>query len=138
MGLDFLGLALSCLLTDRHRREELRRLAALRQARRELPGGDVITSSYLTSPHLASPPISSHLAISSRLTSAYPTPPRLKPGANCQYTTSFGDFEPGSGELCVEASPSEVVRIDTKNRMACMDGRFVHWVGLSASAVIPL
>ena len=45
-----------------------------------------------------------------------------------QYALSLGEFAPGTGELCVEASPTEVVCIDTRNKMACMDGRFVHWV----------
>ncbi len=32
------------------------------------------------------------------------------------------------GELCVEASPREVAVVDTRGRMAKLDGRFPHWV----------
>jgi len=32
------------------------------------------------------------------------------------------------GELCVESGPAEVTVINTHNRVAAIDGRFVHWV----------
>ena len=44
-----------------------------------------------------------------------------------QYAVSMGDFRSG-GELCVEASPFEVFVVDTKNKIAKVDGRFPHWV----------
>jgi hypothetical protein len=44
-----------------------------------------------------------------------------------QFAFSVGDFD-GGGELCVEMSPSEVCAIDTHNRLAQIDGRYVHWV----------
>lgn len=43
-----------------------------------------------------------------------------------QYAMSLGDFSSG-GELCVEASGSAVYVIDTKNKLARVDGRFPHW-----------
>ena len=43
-----------------------------------------------------------------------------------QFAISLGDFS--GGELCIEESPSSVVVIDTRHRIACIDGRFVHWV----------
>ena len=46
---------------------------------------------------------------------------------NYQYAVALGDFG-GGGELCVEASPTEVVRVETRGRFACVDGRFPHWV----------
>eukprot|EP00947_MAST-08B_sp_MAST-8B-sp1_P000113 g113.t1 len=33
-----------------------------------------------------------------------------------------------AGQLCVEASPLDVVSIDTFERLGRMDGRYVHWV----------
>ena len=53
---------------------------------------------------------------------------RDKHDVNHQYALSLGSHAPGTGELCVEASPTEVVCIDTHNKIACVDGRFVHWV----------
>ena len=44
-----------------------------------------------------------------------------------QYLLSCGDFAAG-GELCVEASPTELICVDTHDRLACVDGRFTHWV----------
>ncbi|CAK0824798.1 unnamed protein product [Prorocentrum cordatum] len=45
-----------------------------------------------------------------------------------QYAASLGDFE-GGGELCVEGDqPEQVFVVDTRNRMARIDGRYVHWV----------
>ena len=52
-----------------------------------------------------------------------------------QFAVSLGDFEAtGDGDkttggmLCVETSPTSVVAIDTHNKIAAIDGRFVHWV----------
>jgi len=42
------------------------------------------------------------------------------------YGMSFGNFV--GGELCVEAGPLEVCRINTKNRAVKVDGRYPHWV----------
>ena len=44
-----------------------------------------------------------------------------------QYALSTGDFAEG-GSLCVEESPNLVRVLDTCNRLACIDGRFPHWV----------
>mmetsp|Transcript_9761 Transcript_9761/g.14329 ORF Transcript_9761/g.14329 Transcript_9761/m.14329 type:complete len:224 (-) Transcript_9761:200-871(-) len=44
-----------------------------------------------------------------------------------QYALSLGDFDAG-GELCVEESPFVVRAIETKGRLACIDGRLPHWV----------
>ena len=38
---------------------------------------------------------------------------------------SIGDFQ--GGELCVEESAESVVHIDTRHRVACIDGRYPHW-----------
>ena len=35
---------------------------------------------------------------------------------------------PAGGFLCVESGPSEVVCVDTRDAVAAIDGRFVHWV----------
>jgi hypothetical protein len=53
-----------------------------------------------------------------------------------QFVASFGDFSSGDGKedgdsggmLCVETSPASVCVIDTRNAVAAIDGRFVHWV----------
>ena len=46
-----------------------------------------------------------------------------------QWTLSLGSWEPsGGGRLCVESAPDEVAVIDTRDRGACCDGRFPHWV----------
>mmetsp|Transcript_57628 Transcript_57628/g.122563 ORF Transcript_57628/g.122563 Transcript_57628/m.122563 type:complete len:624 (+) Transcript_57628:205-2076(+) len=42
------------------------------------------------------------------------------------YGLSLGDFE--GGGICVEASPFEVVEVDTHRRFGRVDGRFPHWV----------
>ena len=34
----------------------------------------------------------------------------------------------GRGDLCVEEDPEHVRVIHTHNRLACIDGRFPHWV----------
>lgn len=51
-----------------------------------------------------------------------------------QYTLSLGSFSRG-GHLCVESVSNEdeidgtrIDVIDTHNRVACVDGRYVHWV----------
>jgi hypothetical protein len=45
-----------------------------------------------------------------------------------QYAISVGDFR-GGGELCVEENDGRgVALVRTQNRMACIDGRFPHWV----------
>lgn len=46
---------------------------------------------------------------------------------DCQYAFSCGDFS-GGGKLCVECSAREVAEIDTRMRLAKVDGRFPHWV----------
>lgn len=46
---------------------------------------------------------------------------------DCQYAIALGDFHSG-GELCIEASPMDVVLVDTRNRLAKVDGRYPHWV----------
>ena len=48
--------------------------------------------------------------------------------ASFQYAISVGDFQ-GGGELCVEeAGGCSVAIVRTHNRLACIDGRFPHWV----------
>lgn len=44
-----------------------------------------------------------------------------------QFALSLGDFHSG-GELCIEASHEEVLVVDTKAKLAKVDGRFPHWV----------
>eukprot|EP00933_Yihiella_yeosuensis_P041345 TRINITY_DN35739_c0_g1_i1.p1 TRINITY_DN35739_c0_g1~~TRINITY_DN35739_c0_g1_i1.p1 ORF type:complete len:608 (-),score=111.23 TRINITY_DN35739_c0_g1_i1:161-1984(-) len=45
-----------------------------------------------------------------------------------QYALSLGDFEEG-GELCVESDePDKVYMVNTHDRIARVDGRYVHWV----------
>lgn len=45
-----------------------------------------------------------------------------------QYAISLGGFQTG-GELCVQSkNPNEVNVLNTHDRMARVDGRFVHWV----------
>ena len=43
-----------------------------------------------------------------------------------QFAVALGDFH--GGELCIEEDPLSVAVIDTRNRIACIDGRYVHWV----------
>ncbi|KAL1526122.1 hypothetical protein AB1Y20_014851 [Prymnesium parvum] len=43
-----------------------------------------------------------------------------------QFALALGDFE--GGELCVEQDEQTVCAVDTKGRIACVDGRYVHWV----------
>jgi hypothetical protein len=48
--------------------------------------------------------------------------------ASFQYAISVGNFR-GGGELCVEESDGRgVALVHTHNRLACIDGRFPHWV----------
>ena len=44
------------------------------------------------------------------------------------YGLSLGDFLDGQGGICVECSPFVVAHVNTKGRLAKVDGRFVHWV----------
>jgi hypothetical protein len=45
-----------------------------------------------------------------------------------QLALSVGDWE-GGGELCVESEVlNEVCVVTTRNHIAAVDGRFVHWV----------
>ena len=54
--------------------------------------------------------------------------PHVDVGDTCaQYCFSCGDFGRG-GELCIEASPTSVVCVDTHDKLARIDGRFPHWV----------
>jgi hypothetical protein len=48
--------------------------------------------------------------------------------ASFQYALSVGDFSQPGGELCVELGPQEVAVVRTHDRLACVDGRFPHWV----------
>jgi hypothetical protein len=45
------------------------------------------------------------------------------------YGMALGDFEEGTGEIMVECSARVVARVNTKNRLAAVDGRYPHWVG---------
>ena len=46
-----------------------------------------------------------------------------------QYALSLGDFtQGGGGELCVEESAMQVAVVDTRGKVAKVDGRFPHWV----------
>jgi len=44
------------------------------------------------------------------------------------YGLALGDFPDGQGCICVEADPVTVAHVDTKNRLAKVDGRYPHWV----------
>jgi hypothetical protein len=41
---------------------------------------------------------------------------------------SVGDFDDGTGGICVEIDPFTVCEVNTKNRLGKIDGRFPHWV----------
>lgn len=41
---------------------------------------------------------------------------------------SVGDFDDGTGGVCVELDPFTVCEVNTKNRLGKIDGRFPHWV----------
>ncbi|GMI43888.1 hypothetical protein TeGR_g12984 [Tetraparma gracilis] len=53
-----------------------------------------------------------------------------KRDSSYQYCACLGDFEGGGGELCVEegGAGEEVHVVDTRGRVAKVDGRAVHWV----------
>jgi len=51
------------------------------------------------------------------------------------YGFAVGDFEEGTGNIMVECSCRVVAAVNTKNRMAKVDGRFPHWVGGYGSEV---
>ena len=44
------------------------------------------------------------------------------------YAVSVGDFSEGGGAICVECSATVVAEVDTRGRLAKVDGRFPHWV----------
>eukprot|EP00545_Synedropsis_sp_CCMP1620_P000500 CAMPEP_0119008406 /NCGR_PEP_ID=MMETSP1176-20130426/3669_1 /TAXON_ID=265551 /ORGANISM="Synedropsis recta cf, Strain CCMP1620" /LENGTH=558 /DNA_ID=CAMNT_0006960729 /DNA_START=77 /DNA_END=1753 /DNA_ORIENTATION=- len=44
------------------------------------------------------------------------------------YGLSLGNFEEGTGGICVECSARIVASVNTKNRLAKVDGRNPHWV----------
>ena len=44
------------------------------------------------------------------------------------YGLALGDFEAGTGGICVECDARTIARVDTKNRLGKIDGRFPHWV----------
>jgi hypothetical protein len=44
------------------------------------------------------------------------------------YGLALGDFLAPGGRLCVEVSAREVAHVDTRHRLAKVDGRFPHWV----------
>jgi len=45
------------------------------------------------------------------------------------YGLSLGTFSPDDGgQICVECSPTLVAHVDTRGRLAKVDGRFPHWV----------
>jgi len=44
------------------------------------------------------------------------------------YGLALGDFPDGQGGVCVEASAWVVAQVNTKNRLAKVDGRYPHWV----------
>ena len=45
------------------------------------------------------------------------------------YGFAVGDYEDGTGGIMVECSARVVAKVNTKNRMAKVDGRYPHWVG---------
>jgi len=44
------------------------------------------------------------------------------------YGLSVGAYTEGGGQLCVECSATVVAAVDTRGRLARIDGRFPHWV----------
>lgn len=44
------------------------------------------------------------------------------------YGFALGDFEDGTGGVCVESGPFVVAHVNTKDRLGKIDGRFPHWV----------
>jgi len=51
-----------------------------------------------------------------------------KQNAGPFYGLAFGDFAEGEGGLCVECNARTVAQVNTRNRLAKVDGRFPHWV----------
>lgn len=51
-----------------------------------------------------------------------------KQNAGPFYGLALGDFEAGTGGICVECDARTIARVDTKNRLGKIDGRFPHWV----------
>jgi hypothetical protein len=45
------------------------------------------------------------------------------------YGFAVGDYEDGTGGIMVECSARVIAKVNTKNRMAKVDGRYPHWVG---------
>ena len=45
------------------------------------------------------------------------------------YGFAVGDFDDGTGSIMVECSARVVAKVNTKNCMAKVDGRYPHWVG---------
>ncbi|KAL7427374.1 hypothetical protein ACHAXM_000820 [Skeletonema potamos] len=45
------------------------------------------------------------------------------------YGFAVGDFEDGTGSIMVECSARVIAQVNSKNRMAKVDGRYPHWVG---------
>ena len=46
-----------------------------------------------------------------------------------QFAVSLGEFgQAGGGRLCVESGADKITCIETHKRLACIDGRFTHWV----------
>lgn len=45
------------------------------------------------------------------------------------YGLSIGDFENGTGGVCVEMNARTIAVVDTKHKLGKVDGRFPHWVG---------
>ena len=44
------------------------------------------------------------------------------------YGLALGDYEDGTGGVCVELDPMTVCEVNTKHRLGKVDGRFPHWV----------
>ena len=44
------------------------------------------------------------------------------------YGLALGDFEDGTGGICVECSARVVAQVNTRNRLGKVDGRYPHWV----------
>ena len=43
------------------------------------------------------------------------------------YGLALGNFPEGQGCICVESDAFTVARVNTKNRLGKVDGRFPHW-----------
>jgi hypothetical protein len=44
------------------------------------------------------------------------------------YGLSLGNFQDGTGGVCVEVDCFTLAQVNTKNRMGKIDGRYPHWV----------